>query len=658
MTADASLPAAARFRRRVVHRLRHGNGTLLLQVVVLAIVYAAAARLPATLELLNGRSVPAWHPSGIAVAALLVWGSWTWPGILVGAVAANLLDGASPVVSVALGVASTVGPLVGVTLLRRTRFRPQLDRLVNVPLLALASVAAAVAAATLGLAGFVLAEVVPGHLSLHWALWAMGDAASTFVVGGALLAWATPPAPGRGRLPLDSMIAIAATVGVAAILFFDLLDLRGAGESVAFPIVALLVWVAFRAGPRGTALASLGIAVLAIAATDRAVGPFVGTNREASVFYVVVFVGLSAATAAAVAAVMAERQAGVDAVATERRALADRAAMLTRLVAYSSRISGVLSTDALHPLAVDALDAVVTADLVGLTVVDPESGSYVVRAEKGSPGSVGRFIEPGSGPAGRAIRDRRVVRVRPYPRAEFPASIGDANAASGYADAVGLPLVREGKVIGSLTVARVDPAAPFTELELEMLSLLADEITLAIVNAQLHGEVAELAVHDGLTGLHNRRYFDAAFVELLAARARLPGEPPPVSVLLFDLDHFGQFNLAHGHQAGDEALRAFAAILRGRMRAADLVARYGGEEFIAVLVGANRPAAVTVADEVRRLLAQTVVRDIEGEPLAVTVSAGCTTRSDPDVDGSQLIASADAALVMAKRAGRNQVVAA
>jgi diguanylate cyclase len=129
-------------------------------------------------------------------------------------------------------------------------------------------------------------------------------------------------------------------------------------------------------------------------------------------------------------------------------------------------------------------------------------------------------------------------------------------------------------------------------------------------------------------------------------------------VIMFDLDHFGDFNKHHGHQVGDEALRAFAQILQGRFRGSDVLARYGGEEFIAVLPGARVADAVRVADSIREELAATTVPGSDGRPLAITVSAGCSGADDPKVTVDELIRGADVGLAMAKRGGRDRVVAA
>ena len=168
--------------------------------------------------------------------------------------------------------------------------------------------------------------------------------------------------------------------------------------------------------------------------------------------------------------------------------------------------------------------------------------------------------------------------------------------------------------------------------------------------------LTERAVRDPLTGLHNRRHFDAAVARLERRWRRLPAEERrPVSVVLFDLDRFGDLNKLHGHQAGDAVLRVFAALLKKRFRESDLIARYGGEEFVAVLEGASSADAARIAESVRASFEQASVPVGGGVAVRATVSAGCAQLGeDPSV--SAALSVADVWLAQAKRGGRNQVV--
>jgi diguanylate cyclase (GGDEF)-like protein len=170
-----------------------------------------------------------------------------------------------------------------------------------------------------------------------------------------------------------------------------------------------------------------------------------------------------------------------------------------------------------------------------------------------------------------------------------------------------------------------------------------------------HERMADRAVRDPLTGLHNRAYLEAA-AKRLGTRQRHGDKAAPLAAIMFDLDHFGQFNKQHGHQAGDAVLRRFAELLRQRFRGGDVVARFGGEEFVVLLDNATRDDAIRAADDIRSRLADAPI-SFDGSELHATVSAGCA-----ELNGyssvAELLTAADVALSQAKRAGRNMVVAA
>lgn len=166
---------------------------------------------------------------------------------------------------------------------------------------------------------------------------------------------------------------------------------------------------------------------------------------------------------------------------------------------------------------------------------------------------------------------------------------------------------------------------------------------------QLHRdreEAADMAFTDLLTGLPNRRHADIFLRDEFAAAER----GRRVAVVLFDLDDFKGYNDEYGHSAGDEALRAFGAVLKANTRRMNLGARYGGEEFLAVLAGSNRQGAAIFAHRVREAL----VAEGLGDP-PLTVSAGVAVYDEGVEDPAELMRTADAALYEAKRSGRNQV---
>ncbi|MCK8786825.1 GGDEF domain-containing protein [Roseomonas sp. NAR14] len=167
-------------------------------------------------------------------------------------------------------------------------------------------------------------------------------------------------------------------------------------------------------------------------------------------------------------------------------------------------------------------------------------------------------------------------------------------------------------------------------------------------------EVRQEATTDGLTGLSNRRAFDARLRRALVARNRPEGYP--VSLLLLDVDHFKQFNDVHGHKVGDLVLRLVGRLLAQSVKGRDTAARYGGEEFAVILAGADLRAASIVAEQIRAALdGKRLVNKGSGEGLgSVTVSIG-VAEAGRNEHASSLLERADAALYRAKHAGRNMV---
>jgi diguanylate cyclase (GGDEF)-like protein len=164
------------------------------------------------------------------------------------------------------------------------------------------------------------------------------------------------------------------------------------------------------------------------------------------------------------------------------------------------------------------------------------------------------------------------------------------------------------------------------------------------------------AQRDGLTGLMNRTYFDQLLVKKVA-QAKQDGAP--LSLILFDIDHFKLVNDTYGHQVGDKVLAGVAKVLSGRMRPTDITARYGGEEFVLLLPGTDAAGAAVVAERLRARLAESAHDIGAGSALRVTASAGhATLRPPSNAAADMLVTAADVALYEAKRKGRNCVVAA
>lgn len=170
----------------------------------------------------------------------------------------------------------------------------------------------------------------------------------------------------------------------------------------------------------------------------------------------------------------------------------------------------------------------------------------------------------------------------------------------------------------------------------------------------LQVQLKELATHDPLTGLFNRRHLDEA---LSAALARCVREQQSLTVAMIDIDHFKQVNDRHGHPGGDALLRALAQLLQSGVRAGDLACRMGGEEFLLVLENAPLQGTVQRLQDLREAFAALQV-EYEGRTMRATLSAGVASFPRHGKDPAQLLLAADKALYAAKESGRNRVCVA
>ena len=173
------------------------------------------------------------------------------------------------------------------------------------------------------------------------------------------------------------------------------------------------------------------------------------------------------------------------------------------------------------------------------------------------------------------------------------------------------------------------------------------------IESAYHEAIHNMAIQDGMTGIHNKRFF-MEFLEREIAVASRHGHP--LTLVMFDVDHFKKVNDSYGHLAGDAVLKDLAQRIRPRIRREDLFARYGGEEFACVLPSTPLPGGIVFADQLRGLVE---VRPcvFEDKSIPFTISLGVTTlHRETGVDPAALIKRADDNLYAAKRGGRNRVV--
>jgi diguanylate cyclase (GGDEF)-like protein len=289
------------------------------------------------------------------------------------------------------------------------------------------------------------------------------------------------------------------------------------------------------------------------------------------------------------------------------RRMKDQLEKLHRLQQLTAALVGTLELDAVGRRVADTVvsEATVSASVV---LID-RSGELVVLASAGAADDLGAARHGDQ----TAVLDDRWER--------FPLQVADQR-------------------VGVVAVA----GAPLAGTEQRrMLLHLVSLGALSLDKALLYEQSREQARHDSLTGLLGHRVFHEMLASSIAAGI-------PFSVLLFDIDDFKQINDQHGHQTGDRALRLVSDALRRATRSGDTVFRVGGEEFCALLPGLGERDAFDVGEVVRHRV-ETIVATL---PNPVTVSVGVASFPTHGRTRDELLASADAAMYVAKRGGKNR----
>ena len=227
-----------------------------------------------------------------------------------------------------------------------------------------------------------------------------------------------------------------------------------------------------------------------------------------------------------------------------------------------------------------------------------------------------------------------------------------------------VPLLVNGEVIGVLHLnhgnvleqeQQKTMSMIFTEHKTQLITMMAECIALALSNLRLKETLRQQSIRDGLTGLFNRRYME----EILEREInKAESENKSVGVIMFDIDHFKEFNDLAGHDSGDALLRELGALLNNNTRGGDVVCRYGGEEFLSVLPDISIEDARLRAEEVRLAVKELLVYHL-GKPLAkCTLSLGVAAFPKNGLTAEALLKAVDNALYRAKKEGRDRVVLA
>ena len=442
-------------------------------IVLLAAAYFVAARLGLKLDAIGGFASPVWPPTGIAIASLALFGSRLWPGIALGALAANLTAGAPVLAAFGMAAGNTLEALFAIALMRGPHgLRSSFDRIGDVLRYVLFGAAVApLVSATIGVASGVLGGVIPSaSFGRAWASWWLGDFMGALVVAPLILAWADQPRLRFSLLRAAEALGLCASFALLGRFVFwggtSPLVQEMLRPSTLFP---LLIWAALRFGRVGSVTATAALSVLALVPTAQWQGPFARPSLNEGLLLAQVFMAITTVSMLVFSAGLSERRQAL------RRIQASYVA--------ARALGEAPSLEAASPDILREICENFGWDCGHLWTVDHEAGVLRHSAHWHDPGdrrmlcarsAASLTFHPGVGLAGRVWSDGKGVWVRSLQTS--PDVIrADTAVGLGLRSAMGTPILLGQEVLGVLTFFSRRTREPDAS-HLQLLSALGSQV--------------------------------------------------------------------------------------------------------------------------------------------------------------------------------------
>jgi len=335
---------------------------------------------------------------------------------------------------------------------------------------------------------------------------------------------------------------------------------------------------------------------------------------------------------------------------TERKQIeaeiADYTRELETLFNIGITVSQTLNLEELLKSVLGRILKVMGMEMGGIYLIDIAAGELVLKAHKGAPAKIIKKIE-------RLKADRVTFPGKPVVVEDAGGDIkleGMGKATRGLQSFAAVPIIAKENMLGIMGVGSYQPRK-FPEREIQLLVNIANQVGMAVDNAQLYGQAVELASTDGLTGLYNRRYL---MEQIEREFTRSKRSKVPLSLVMVDLDGLKTINDRYGHNEGDEFLRGLGKMIGGSTRASDIAARWGGDEFMLLAPETDSRAAARIGERIRAQV-EDYRAVINGGEVGMSVSVGIASYPDHASDVTLLLQRVDEAMYNAKRSGKNQV---
>jgi diguanylate cyclase (GGDEF)-like protein/PAS domain S-box-containing protein len=323
---------------------------------------------------------------------------------------------------------------------------------------------------------------------------------------------------------------------------------------------------------------------------------------------------------------------------------------LETLFDIGTTVSQILNLEELLVNVLDKVLEVTGVEVTGIFLLDEKTKELVLRAHRGMSSSFVRDVRVSSSGDGAL---KQVLETGKPLLVENVSADHRFNHRGAKKERVqsfaALSIMAKEKILGVMGIGSY-VRRQFPEGEVRMLGTIANQIGMAIENAQLYEHALELAFTDGLTGLYNRRYLmdqiEREFIRAQRSKA-------PLSLIMVDLDGLKEINDRFGHHVGDSFLKEVARIVKVNTRASDVAARWGGDEFMLLVPGTDIKSTVTIAERIRARVERYKIK-LGGEKVGVTISAGIVTYPTHASVVPELLKKADDAMYSAKRGGKNR----